>query len=114
MPPEVVSELLGSTVHLPPPQHVERFMVHEEDAARPVARSVGERADVYAFRPAVDGVRPRIAGALGELLAFDRPDELGLRGVRLGVEDVKARGPDTRNHEITTLDMRVGCVRAQA
>ncbi len=114
MPPEIISQLLRSAVDLPAAQHLEGLVVHQEDAARPVARGIAERADIDALRPAMDGVDARVAGLLGDLLGLDHPHDLGRARIGLGVDDVQARGAQARHHQIAALDMGMGRVRAQA
>ena len=107
MPPEVVMEYLRAAIHLPLAQHVERFAVEHEDAAGTVAVGRAERADVEAFRAAMHRVRARVVRA-GE--HFLRLDHLGNRRhsrVRLGVDDVNARGAQPGHDQITALDMRM-------
>ena len=62
VPPEVVGQLLRPAVDLPAAEHVEALVVDQEDAARRLALGVAERADVDALGPAMDGVRPAVAG----------------------------------------------------
>src|SRR6185437_10218904 len=76
MPPHVVGEFLRPALDLPAAEHLEALMVHEEDAARPLALLIAERAHIDAVGPAMDGVRARVAGALGELLRLYYLDEL--------------------------------------
>src|SRR6266403_2729335 len=67
VPPEVIVQVLWSAIDLPASQDIERFAVHDEDAWRPVGAvlaATAERADVYAFRTAMDRVRPRVARLL--------------------------------------------------
>ena len=58
--------------------------------------------------------RPRVAGALGDLRRLDGAHDLRLLGVRLGVEDVQARGAQPRHDQIAPFDVGMGRVRAQA
>src|SRR6185436_21139874 len=81
-------------------------LVHQENAARPLALAIAERGDINAFGAAVDSVRPAVAGSLGHGLWLDHLDELRLPGVGLGVEDVDARRPQSRHHQVAAL--RVG------
>ena len=114
MPPEVVGEVLRPAVDLPAAEHLEGLVIHQEHAARALALGVAERADIDALGPAVHGMRPGVAGAVGELGGLDRPNLLRLPRVWLGVEDVQARGADARNNEIAALDVRVRRIGAQA
>ena len=97
VPPEVVGEVLVATVGLPGACDLERVVVDQRHAARPV--TVVGRAEVRhedAARSAVDGVRARVSGLLGELLRLDRAHDLWLPGIGLGVEDVGARRAEAR------------------
>ena len=114
VPPGVVRQILRPAVHLPLSAHLESLMVDQEHAARPLALSVAQRHHVDAFRPAMHGVRPRVAGLVGDLLGLDHLDDLGLLGVRLGIEDMDARGAQARHHQVAPLRVRVRCVGAQA
>ena len=76
MPPGVVGEMLRAAIDLPLAAHVEGLVVHQEDAARALALAVAERRDIDAFRAAMDGVRARIAGLVGDLGRLDHLDDL--------------------------------------
>src|SRR6266436_5626075 len=57
VPPEIIVQVLGSAIDLPAAQDIERLAVHDEDAWRPVdavLAAAAERADVNAFRTAMD------------------------------------------------------------
>jgi hypothetical protein len=58
----------------------------------------------------VEGVGAAIARALVQLLWLYHLDDLGLRGVRLGIYHVDARGFQARDEQVSALDVRVGCV----
>ena len=114
MPPEIVGEPLRSAVDLPAAEHVEGLGVHQEHAARRVALRVAERRDVDAVGPAMDGVRPAIAGRLDHLFRLDHPHDRRVLRVGLGVDDVDARRAQARHHEIAPLHMRMRRVGAEA
>ena len=114
MPPRVIGEMLRAAIDLPLPAHIERFRVHEEDAAGALAFAIAKRRHVDAFRAAMDGVRARIAGARRDLGGLDDLDDLGLLRVGLGVEDVNARRSQARHNEITALHMGMRRVGAEA
>src|SRR5277367_5982959 len=46
MPPEIVTKELGAAIDLPAAEHVEAFVIEQEDAAGSVALRIAERADV--------------------------------------------------------------------
>src|SRR5690606_16265671 len=84
VPPEIVGEALRSAVDLPAAERLEGLVVEHENPARRVAVGVADRAHVDPVGPAVDGVRPRVAGLLRQVLGLDRlhdaePPHLGLR-----------------------------------
>src|SRR5713226_8417627 len=63
VPPEIIVQVLGAAVDLPAAQDIECLAVHDEDAGRPgsaVLATAAERADVYAFRTAMNRVRARV------------------------------------------------------
>ena len=91
VPPEVVRQLLRSTILLPRPFDLECFGVEDEDAAGAVAVGVAQRVDVDAIRPAVRGVRAAIAGLANDFLGFDHLDEARLPRVGRGIKDVDSR-----------------------
>ena len=114
MPPRVIGETLRPAVDFPAAKHLEAFGVHEEDAARSVARGVAERGDVDAFRPAMHGVRAAIAGPLDDFFGLDHLGDRRASQVGLRVDDVDARGAEARHDEIAPLDVRVGRIGAEA
>ena len=114
MPPGVIGELLRPAIDLPAAERLEALVIHDEDAARRLAVLVAERRHIDAARPAMDGVRARIAGLLGDLLRLDHLDDLRVARIGLGVEDVDARGAQARNHQIAPLHVRMRHLRAQA
>ena len=57
IPPEVIMQCLRTAIDLPPSEDLECLAVHDEDAGRSIGAvlaAAAERADVDAFRPAVD------------------------------------------------------------
>ena len=89
-------------------------MVHQKHTARRLAFAVAQRRHVDAFRPAVHRVRPRVAGLVGDLRRLDHLDDLRLLWIGLGIEDVDARGPQARHHQVAPFRVRVRSVGAQA
>src|SRR4030088_3555911 len=71
IPPEVIVQVLGTTIDLPASKNIECLAVHDEDAGRPIGTvltAAAKGADVNAFRPAVDGVGPRVTGLFKDFL----------------------------------------------
>jgi len=110
VPPEVVVQVLGSPVDLPAAQDIERLAVHDEDAWRSVGTvlsAAAERADVYAFRTAMDRVGPRVAGLLEHLLGLDDLVNRGLGGIGLCIHDINSRGAEPGDDQVAPLEERV-------
>ena len=113
VPEHVVREILRSAIDFPAPEHVERLVIHHEDAARTLALGVAERADVHAARAAVHGVRPRVSRALGDFLRGDSLDQLRLSRIRLRVDDVDVRRAQPGRDQVAPLDVRMRRVRTE-
>src|SRR5450631_3520384 len=106
----------SAAVDLPAAQDIERLAIHDEDAWRPVGAvlpAAAERADVYAFRTAMDRVGPRVAGLLEHLLGLDDLVNLRLGGIGLRIHDINARGADPRDDQVAPLEERVAGERRQ-
>src|SRR6516164_11703845 len=86
IPPEIVMPGLRTAVDLPATEDLEGLAIHDEHAwrtVRAILAAAAERADVNAFRSAMDGVRPRVARLLEHFLRFD--DLVNLRLGRVGL-----------------------------
>ena len=84
VPPEVIMQGLGTTIDLPPPENIECLAVHDEDAGWSIGTilaAAAESADVNAFRPAVNRMRPRVAGLFKDLLGLDNLVNLRFGGI---------------------------------
>src|SRR5271166_5971585 len=81
----VVAELLRSAVDLPPAERLEALLIHDKDSARRLAILVAERRDIDAAGPAMDRMRARVAGLVGNLLRLNHLHDLGRARVGLGV-----------------------------
>jgi hypothetical protein len=104
MPPAVVAEELVATVQLPGPGHIEGVVVQQGDPAGAViavGAAQGEKEDPAG--PAVDGVRPRVAGLGGQLLGLDLADDAGIAGVGLGIQHIDPRGADPWDDQVEAL-----------
>ncbi len=105
MPPHVVREVLRSSVLLPRPDHLERVVVEQCDAAGPVvAVRPAQRGHEDAARPAVHGVRPRVSGLGGEFAGLNRVRQHRVSRVGFGVEDIRVRRPDAGDEEVAPLE----------
>src|SRR5271155_2919654 len=94
MPPEIVGEILRAAVNLPFAQNLEAVRVHDEDPAGAVAGGGAESAAKNSFGAAVDCVRARVAGALGENRRLDDFDDSRFARVWLRIHDMDSRGLD--------------------
>src|SRR6185437_9965688 len=94
VPPEVIMQFLRTTIDLPPPEHVECFAVHDEDAGRSIGTILAaatKGADVDALRSAVNSVGPRVAGLFKDLLRFYYFVNPRLGRIRFRIHDVDSR-----------------------
>src|SRR5712664_353976 len=110
VPPEVIVQGLGTTIDLPASEDIECLAVHDEDAGRPIGTVLAtatESADVNAFRPAVDRVRPRVAGLFEDLLGLDNFVNPRLGRIGFCIHDINSRGPYAGDYEVAPLDERV-------
>src|ERR1700722_7984779 len=71
MPPEIVAEELRPAIDLPAAEHVEAFMVEQEDSTRSAAVGIAERTHVDGIGPAMNRVGSAIARARRDLVRFD-------------------------------------------
>src|SRR5258708_12983269 len=71
IPPEVIVQVLGTTVDLPASKNIECLTIHNEDAGRPIGTILAAAtkvADVNAFRPAVYRVGPQSTALFNDFL----------------------------------------------
>ena len=104
VPPDVVAEPDLAPVGLPGAEDVEAVVVEQGDPAGAVVAvgsAQGRQED--AAGPAVDGVRPRVAGLGGQLVSGDLPDDGGVAGVGPGVQHIGPGGPDARDDQVAAL-----------
>src|SRR3984893_1541167 len=116
VPPEIIMQVLWSAIDLPAAEDIERLAVHDEHARWPIGAilaAAAERADVYAFRTAMNRVGPRITGLLEDLLWLDDLVNFCLGGIGLRVNDINARGADPGDDQVTALYERVAGERRQ-
>src|SRR5213596_4220088 len=92
MPPEIVMQKLWAPTHLPLTKDFERFTIEHENASRAVAIWCPKRANVNAFRAAMNRVRTRIVSARKNLLRFDYLNAFWFSRIRLDVDDMNTRG----------------------
>src|SRR5437879_11981005 len=97
MPPEVVGKVLRTTVFLPTALDLEGLGIHNKNSPRAAAVSGADCIHVNAIRSTVRSVRPAVSGALQDRLGLDDFYQARLARIRLGIDDVNARGAQTRN-----------------
>src|SRR5438309_7001414 len=66
VPPEIVCELLRSSVQLPLSEDLEALVIHYEDSAGAVAVWSSQRADQDAIGAAMNGVRRSVSSSRGQ------------------------------------------------
>ena len=75
-------------------------LVEQRDAARTFLAVAAEAGHEHGARAAVHGVRAGVAGPLAEFVGVEHLDHRRRGRVRLGVQDVHARGPDPRDDQV--------------
>lgn len=116
VPPEVVVLVLRAAIDLPAAEHVEGLAIHDEDAGRAVGAVLAraaERAHVDALGPAMNGVRPRIAGLREDLVGLDDLVDARLRRMRLRVDHVDARRAQAGDDQEAAFEERMAGQRRQ-
>jgi hypothetical protein len=61
----------------------------------------------------VDGVEAAVSGAGEDLFRLNSLEELGMVGIRLGVDDINAGGPQGGDNEVAPFQVRMGGKRAE-
>src|SRR6266404_3891285 len=107
MPPKIIVEKLGSTVHLPLAEHLDCLTIQHDQTPGAAAVRCPKRADVNAFWPTMDRVRPRIICSRKNFLRLDHLDNHGLSGVGLRINNVQTRGTQAWHDQVTPLHMRM-------
>jgi len=114
VPPQVVGQILRTAVDLPPAEHLERLVVQQRDTAGPLlAVRAAEAGQVDALRSTVEGVRPGVAGPLGQLLGLQHLDHRRLARVLFGVQDHDPGRAQPGHHQVAALGVRVRRVRTE-
>src|SRR5215510_396005 len=107
VPPEIVVQVLGSAINLPTAKDVKRLAVHNEHARWPIGAiftAATERADVDAFRTAMNSVGPRVAGLLEHLVGLDDLVDACLGGIGLRIHDINPRGAEPGDDQVAPLE----------
>src|SRR5947209_17051917 len=91
VPPEIVCELLRSSVQLPLSEDLEALVIHYENSAGAVAVRSSQRADQDAIGAAMNGVRRSVSSSRGQSLRLDHLDNFRVVRIRLGIDDMNTR-----------------------
>src|SRR5579885_2802559 len=75
MPPEVVGEVLRSAIDFPSPQHVEAFVIEQEDYSGTFTVRGPDRSDLHCIVSAMDGVRASLTVSLRHFLGLDHAND---------------------------------------
>src|SRR5262249_61543058 len=105
--PEIVLQDLGPAIDPPAAEDVKRLAIHDELARwRIVAvlAAPAERADVDAFRTAMDRVGSRVTGLLEHLFGLDDLVDFCLRGIGLRIHDINSRGAKPGDDQVAPLE----------
>src|SRR6266700_2228069 len=113
VPPKIVMQKLRPAVHFPLPENLERFAIEHENAAGAVAIGCSKRADVNAFRPAMNCVWTRIIGARKNFFWLDYLNDLRFSRIGLGIDNVNTRRTYSWHNQVTAFDVRMRCIWAQ-
>ncbi len=97
VPPEVVGEKLRAAVDFPLAEHVETFVIEQEDSSGAAAVRAAHGAHVNRVGAAMERMRTAVAGARRDLFGLDHFDDLRRARVGLGVDHVDARGAEARH-----------------
>src|ERR1043166_3861722 len=106
MPPEIVVEKLRAAVHFPLAEHLKGFAIQHEDAPRSFAIRSAQRAHVYAFRSAMNRVRPRIARAAKYFLRLNDFHNRWFPRIWFCVHHVNPRRTQPRRSEEHTSELQ--------
>src|SRR5262249_61719180 len=102
-PPEIIMQVLGSATDLPAAEDVKGLTVHDEHARWAIGAiltAAAERADVDAFRTAMDRVGPRVTSLLEHLLRLDDLVDFCLGGIGFRIHDINTRGAEPRDDQV--------------
>src|SRR5262249_48963496 len=93
VPPEIIVQALGSAIDLPAAEDVKRFAVHDEYARWSIGAlltAAAKRADVDAFRTAMDRVGSRVTGLFEDFLGLNDLVNFCLSGIGLRIHNIDA------------------------
>ena len=116
VPPKVIVQGLRAAVDLPAAEDFECLAIDDEDA-RGAIGAVGpgaaERAHINAIRAAVDRVRPGIARLVKHFFGLNDFVDFCFGRMRLRIDDVETRRPESGDDQIAPLDKCVPSQRGQ-
>src|SRR6516164_5190863 len=95
-------QVLWSAIDLPAAEDVKCLAVHDEHTRGSIGAifpAAAERADIDAFRAAMNRVWPRVSGLLEHLLGFDDLVNPCFRRIGLCIHDINPRGAESRNDQ---------------
>src|SRR5690348_11863340 len=88
VPPKIVREILRTTIKFPAAEHIETFMIKQEQSARAFTFRVAQCTDVNGVGPAMDRMRTAVSSARRQLFGFDYFNDLRTAWLRLGINDM--------------------------
>jgi hypothetical protein len=88
-------------------------VVEQENSARAAAVGTAHRAYVDRVGATMERMRAAIARARRDFFGLDHFDDLRRARVRLGIDDVDARGAQAGHQQVTALDVRMGRIGAE-
>ncbi len=104
VPPGVVGQVLRPPIGFPGAHHVERVVVEHGDSPRAIVATGGSEArQVNPVRPAVQGMRPGVAGFRREFFGRHGSHQFRLPGVGMGVVDVDVRRAQPGQQKVAAL-----------
>ena len=114
MPPEIVRQLLRTTILFPLPLQLEGVRIHQENAAGAVSAGRSKGAPIDAVWSAMNRVGRRVAGLADEFFRLDHLHDLWLFGISLRIQDVNPRRSDAGNDQVATFHVGMRSLRTEA
>src|SRR5437899_12371815 len=102
MPPEVIGKVLRTAIFFPAALDLEGLGIHNKNSTRATAVSSADCINVNPVRSTVRSVRPAVPGALQHGLGLDDFYQPRIARTRLRIDQLNARGAQTRNDEVAT------------
>src|SRR5947207_2509682 len=105
MPPEIIGELLWTSLQLPLPEDIEALVIHHENAAGTVAVRSSQRAHQDSVGTAMSRMRGCVSSARGQSLRLNHLHDLRIARIRLGIDDMDARRVDAGHDQVAAFHM---------